>query len=155
MSVNNLGQVLFSGFGGIYIWTHASGSHKVPQLGVGWSPIAINDAGQILVRASERTRVLTPAVKVSLTSSANPSQVGQSVTFTATASSVQGAPPDGELIVFRVSNKVLAKVPLAGGTASVSTSKLSAGNHNVTAQYVGDVNYFAKKSPALTQVVNP
>ena len=155
MSVNNLGQVLFGGVGGIFIWTHASGSHKVPQLGVGWNPVAINDAGQILVRANERTRVLTPAVKVSLTSSANPSQVGQSVTFTATATSVQGAAPDGELIVFRVSNKVLAKVPLAGGTASVATSKLSAGTHKVTAQYVGDVNYFAKKSPALTQVVNP
>ena len=155
VAVNNRGQVLFDGPGGPFLWSHSSGAHKVPQLGTGWASVALNDAGQILIRASERTRVMTPAIKVSVTSSANPSQVGQNVTFTATATSVQGPPPDGELIVFRVSNKVLAKVPLAGGTASVSTSKLTAGSHKVTAQYVGDVNYFAKKSPALTQVVNP
>jgi Tol biopolymer transport system component len=94
-------------------------------------------------------------VKISLTSSANPSQVGQSVTFTANAASVQGVPPDGELIVFKVSNKVLAKVPLVAGSASVTTSTLKTGTHQVTAQYVGDVHYFASKSPALNQIVNP
>lgn len=155
VSVNNRGQVLFDGFGGPFLWSHASGTHRVPQLGTGWGSVALNDAGQILIRASERTRVMTPAIKVSLTSSANPSQAGQSVTFTATATSVQGPPPDGELIIFRASNKVLGKVPLAGGVASISTSKLAAGSHNITAQYVGDVNYFARKSPPLTQIVNP
>lgn len=155
VAVNNRGEVLFDAFGAPFLWSHLSGSHKVPQLGSGWASVALNDAGQILIRASERTRVMTPAIKVSVTSSANPSQVGQNVTFTATATSVQGPPPDGELIVFRVSNKVLGKVPLTGGIATISTSKLGLGSHNITAQYVGDVNYFSKKSPALTQVVNP
>lgn len=156
VSVNKFGQVLGDDLSGRpFLWTHAGGRHLVPQLVHGWTAVAINDAGQILVRASARTRVLTPAVKISLTSSANPSQVGQSVTFTANAASVQGVPPDGELIVFKVSNKVLAKVPLVAGSASVTTSTLKTGTHQVTAQYVGDVHYFASKSPALNQIVNP
>jgi hypothetical protein len=126
-SLNNHNQVVGSDFTA-FIWSPESGLHLVPQLNGRWSGISINDAGQIL---------------------------GESVTITATVTSVQGPPPDGENIVFKMSNKVLATVPLVSGVASFSTSSLKPGTRNIIGNYGGDVNYFPSKSAPLVQVVNP
>jgi hypothetical protein len=52
---------------------------------------------------------LTPQVPTSttLTSSLNPSNHGQAVTFTATVASNNGAPPDGESVSFKRGPTVL------------------------------------------------
>ena len=42
----------------------------------------------------------------------------------------------------------------AGGVATVTTSSLSAGSHDITAQYGGDASFAASTSPLLTQVVD-
>src|SRR5882672_8226988 len=148
-SINNHGQVVGTlatqpGTIRSFIWTQATGMHLLPATNAGWQAVAINDAGQILLgRGGTATRLMTPLMKVTLTSSGNPSQAGQTVTFTAVVTSVQGAPPDGENIVIKDGTKILGSVTLSSGTASFSTSSLKAGTHTIVANYVGDVHYFS------------
>src|SRR4029077_2800307 len=66
-----------------------------------------------------------------LTSSPNPSAVGQSVSFTATVTG--GPPPPTGMVTFQEGPNALAQVPLSDGTVSFSTSNLSLGSHPITA----------------------
>jgi probable HAF family extracellular repeat protein len=124
-----------------------------------WLARGINDAGQIVVTEDSNPLanpiLLTPRMHVSLTSSANPSQVGQAITFTASLTSVQGPPPDGEKIMFKDNTRTIGAVVLHNGTASLTYSKLTVGTHPITATYVGDINYAVSKSGIVSQVVNP
>jgi len=88
-----------------------------------------------------------------LTSSPNPSQVDQSVTFTATVTSTNGAIPDGEIVTFFDGTAPLSSVPLAGGVATYATSALSGKTHTIKATYSGDAFHKAS-SGTVTQVVN-
>ena len=112
-------------------------------IGVGLSPVGVAIA----------PGPLNPTT-TTLTSSPNPSLVGQAVTFTATVSSTAGTPPNGETITFNNGLAVLGTAPLSGGTASLTTSSLSAGIYTITASYGGDANFAASTSPGLRQVVN-
>jgi Bacterial Ig-like domain (group 3) len=98
--------------------------------------------------------VSTEPTKTSLTSSPNPSTVGEPVTFTATVTSSAGAPPDGETVSFKQGKTVLGTGALSGGSASFTTSSLKAGTHSVTAVYAGDTNFETSKSKPVKQVVN-
>lgn len=113
----------------------------------------INARGQIAASSGKATYLLTPMTHTALTSSANPSNVGQPVTFTATVGSIMGAPPDGEQISFFVGSKLLGNAPLVKGLASFTTSVLKVGTHSIKASYAGDANFTASKSSALKQVV--
>jgi len=86
------------------------------------------------------------ATSTSITSSLNPSLVGQAVTFTAAVSSSAGAPPNGETITFKNGSAVLGTVTLSGGRASFTTSSLAAGIFTITASYPGDTNFAASTS---------
>ena len=79
-----------------------------------------------------------------MTSSSNPSLVGQLVTFTATFNSVIGPPTDGETITFTDGSVVLGTVKMTGGVASFFTKKLSRGLHNIEARYGGDAQHWAQ-----------
>ncbi len=85
-----------------------------------------------------------------LSSSQNPSSVGQPVTFTAT---VTGVAPTGTVTFFDGGTQI-GTAMLAGGTASFTTSSLALGNHSITARYGGDISNAASTSAALTQTVN-
>jgi hypothetical protein len=87
-------------------------------------------------------------------SSANPSVLGQAVTFTAKLTSIAGPPPDGETVEFVVSGQVLGSAQLKGGVAEFTTSAIPVGTHAVVAEYSGDGNYLPTKYNALGQVVN-
>jgi hypothetical protein len=89
-----------------------------------------------------------------LTSSLNPSIVGQAVSFTATVSSSAGAPPNGELITFKNGSAVLGTAALSAGNASLTISSLPVGIFTITATYPGDSTFAASTSPGLRQVVN-
>jgi hypothetical protein len=91
----------------------------------------------------------------SVTSSLNPSNSGQSVTFTATvsANSPGSGTPSG-MVTFLDGTTVLGTQTLSGGTATLSTSSLSVGNHSITVSYAGDGNFTGGTSTALTQTVN-
>jgi hypothetical protein len=90
--------------------------------------------------------------QTSVSSSANPSSVGQSVTFTATTTSVIGPPKDGEVVNFKQGSTLLGSGTLRGGTASFTTSFPTSGSVIITAQFPGDANLlYSVKS--MTQTV--
>jgi hypothetical protein len=91
---------------------------------------------------------LTPTT-TALAASPNPSNDGQSVTFTAT---VSPAAATGTVTFFDGVNAV-GTATLGGGLASLSTATLSVGSHSVTAVYGGDSSYGASTSPIVTQTV--
>ena len=74
-----------------------------------------------------------------LTSSAQPSIYGQSVTFTAGVSG-GGATPDGT-VTFKNGGAILGTVALAGGQAVFPVDTLTGGTHTINAVYNGDSMY--------------
>ncbi len=91
-----------------------------------------------------------PPTTVSLSSSTNPSVLGQQVTFTATVS----PDPGGGAVTFfdnrtQASLAGCSAVPLSGGSATCSTTFNVTGAHDIQAFY-GEGT-----SPILTQVVGP
>jgi len=86
-----------------------------------------------------------------LGSSANPAYVGAAVTFTATVSSTSGMPTGA--VSFYDGTTLLGSSTLSSGTATFATSTLAAGSHSITAAYVGNSNFEATTSSALTEVV--
>ena len=93
------------------------------------------------------------ATATKITSSNNPSKLGQSVTFTATVTAATGTTPPTGNVVFSDGATVLGTVALAGnGKASLTTSALTSGSHSVTAAYAGDSGHGAS-SASLTQTV--
>ena len=73
----------------------------------------------------------------SLSSSANPSNPGQPLTFTATVTASGGPVPGGD-VTFMQGATILGTVPLTGGgTATLTTSALPPGSDPITASYGG------------------
>lgn len=90
----------------------------------------------------------------SLASSANPSMVGQSVTYTATVI----PSPGGGTVIFRdggttISGCGAAPVTATSGTATCQITYNAAGNHTISATYSGDASYYGSTAPDLTQRV--
>jgi hypothetical protein len=74
-----------------------------------------------------------------LTSSANPSGLGQSVTFTATVTSAGGSiAPDGNVVFYDGSTLLGTGALNASGTATLTTSTLTNGFNSIIASYGGD-----------------
>ncbi len=91
---------------------------------------------------------------VTLTSSANPSVVGQAVTFTATVVSASGTPTG--TVKFKSGSSILGVSALSGGVATVITTPLSPHTESIKAVYSGSPGFFAgSSSSVLSQVVNP
>jgi hypothetical protein len=97
------------------------------------------------------------ATTTTLSSSANPSSFGASVTFTA---SVTGSAPTGTVNFTDGGSSIsgCSSVALSGSgntrTATCSTSALAAGSHSVVASYSGDAANAGSTSATLTQTVN-
>jgi uncharacterized delta-60 repeat protein len=119
--------------------------------------VTVTGAGTVTVRASQagdgdhhpaapvdRSFAVGKAETSTLiNSSANPSQVGQSVTFTATV--IYGAGAVTGSVQFKADGANLgsAQTLNANGVASVSTSLLDVGTHTITADYGGNSNFIA------------
>ena len=84
--------------------------------------------------------VLKAPTTTTLTSSPNPSQLGQTVKFTASVTGQYGGTPTGS-ITFKDGQTVLGQVQLSGGVARYKTSTLTAGKHHIWANYSGDQNF--------------
>ncbi|MCU1393107.1 MAG: polysaccharide deacetylase [Ilumatobacteraceae bacterium] len=95
--------------------------------------------------------VFAPAV-VMLTSTSNPALTASAVTLNANASPASGVTDPTGTVTFRDGSTVLGTLPLAGRTASITTSTLSDGAHAITATYSGDT-VFAPSTGSLTQTV--
>ena len=95
------------------------------------------------------------ATATAISSSSNPSLVGQSVTFTATVTAANGSTPTGS-VQFTVNGTALGgPVTLNGSGVAVSTTTttLPAGHNTVTASYTATGD-FQNSSNTLTQTVN-
>jgi len=89
-----------------------------------------------------------------LSSSPNPSNYGEAVTFTAVVTTAGGVPPNGDTVTFMQGTTVLGVRPLSKGLARFTTSSLKVGADYVTAAYGGDSNLIGSASKAVKQVVN-
>ena len=94
------------------------------------------------------------ATTTALVSSANPSSIGDSVTFTATVTADSGGGTPSGTVTFTVDGTPQAPVGLDGsGQASISTAALAIGSRSIEAAYSGDTDYIASND-TLTQTVN-
>jgi len=98
-----------------------------------------------------KQKVLRAPTTTTLTSSPNPSRVGQSVKFTATVTGQYGGTPTGS-VTFKDGRTVMAQVPLSGRVARYKTSALTKGKHHITANYGGDAN-FRPSQGSVIQIV--
>jgi Bacterial Ig-like domain (group 3)/Calx-beta domain len=107
---------------------------------------------------SSGTGPLTVAQAASTTavsSSVNPSEFGQSVTFTATVTS-SGGTPTGTVQFKDGGSNLGSPQPVTAGVAQLTTSSLASGTHTITAEYSGDTNFIASTGTlAGGQVVKP
>ncbi len=92
-----------------------------------------------------------PAVTVSLTSTPNPSTVGQSVSLSVVVSGISQQPTGS--VTFVEGTQSLGTASLASGKTSLSASFSATGTYSIVAQYSGDANYQPTNSAALKQVV--
>ncbi|MGH9599713.1 MAG: Ig-like domain repeat protein, partial [Terracidiphilus sp.] len=100
--------------------------------------------------------VQAASTTLEVTSSLNPSNYGNSVTFTAQVNP-SGAEPATGTVNFLDNGVVIGSNTLSGTPAltTFTTSALNVGTHPITAAYLGDQNNGPSSSPApLNQVVN-
>src|SRR5207248_2498000 len=101
--------------------------------------------------------VVNPATSTTVTTSGSPSTYGQSVTFTATVTSVAGTPTGSVTLYDSAScgvNPLTGSLILNGsGQAAFSTASLNAGTHNVLACYT-HTGIFLDSNGNVSQVVN-
>src|SRR5579859_4369763 len=109
------------------------------------SGVAASFAGDTNNGASSGSNHLTvnrPSTTTGITSSANPSVFGQSVTFTATVSPVApGAGTPTGTVTFLDGGSPVGTGTLSGGVATFTTSALAVGSHTITTSYGGDTNF--------------
>ncbi|MGH9680770.1 MAG: Ig-like domain-containing protein, partial [Candidatus Acidiferrales bacterium] len=147
------------------------------------APVALNGSGQATLTTSSLTagshtitatysgdsnftsssNTLTQVVvaktntSTALISSTNPSNSGQSVTFTATVTPASGtAVPTGTVSFLDGANSLGAAVALDGaGKATLMISTLSVGSHTITATYSGDSNFAISWGTVNQSVTGP
>jgi Bacterial Ig-like domain (group 3) len=100
-------------------------------------------------------KVHASASTTTLTSSPNPSNGGQAVTFTATvASAPPGSGIPSGMVTFQEGPTVMAQVPLnSSGIASFNISTLPGGDHTITAVYASDTVFASSSGTRLQTVV--
>lgn len=132
--------------------TLAAGTHPVTATFPGdanWNPATTNVDNQIVNKLTPGQGGVAP---ITLTSSLNPSQFKQSVTFTAT---VPTAPIVATgTVQFLDGTTVIGTGTVSNGTATFTTATLAVGTHQMTAVYLGDANFNGATSAPLAQVVN-
>jgi hypothetical protein len=140
--------------------TLASGEaeFKTSALAVGKDVITAVYSGSANLATSTSTaldQVITAAkTTTGLTSSANPSTAGDSVTFTAKVTAETGPVATGA-VTFKDGSTAIGTGTLnSSGVATLSTSSLTSGTHSMTAIYEGSTDDLTSTSAALSQVVH-
>ncbi|MDQ6618091.1 MAG: Ig-like domain repeat protein, partial [Pseudomonadota bacterium] len=132
---------------------NTTGNHTISLIGAGSGSDFTAFVDDVRINAVQSAAPTT----IALVSSANPANVGASVTFTAT---VTGAAPSGR-VNFTDNGSSIAScgaVTLTGSgnsrTAICNAASLTAGTHNIVAAYAGDGANSASSSSGLSQVVD-
>ena len=146
---NTLGTAMLSG---------GKATFKTTALAAGPHTITVSYSGDgnfVKSTSAPLTQTVNHAATTSqVTSSANPSVFGESVTFTATVKAV--APGSGTptgTVSFLDGSTSLGTGTLSGGKATLSISTLAVAAHSITVVYVGDTNFLTSTSGILTQTV--
>jgi Bacterial Ig-like domain (group 3) len=125
----------------------------VPSLPLGPNPITATTQGGDTSNAATSpvtTVVVSKTIPtVTLTSSANPAEFNQTITFTAAVPSAASG-----TMTFRDGAVVLGTGAVnAAGIAILTTANLTIGSHTITAAYGGNNNYDVATSAPLGQVI--
>jgi hypothetical protein len=136
---------LTSGANAVFTPQDSSSAGTSVALSAGTHTLTVHYSGDSTYAAAvspEVTVSVAPsATTTTVTSSANPSYVGQSVTFTATTATIAGlAPGAGGTVTFSNGSMTLGTATVSHGSASYATTFSSAGNQTITAAYGGDAN---------------
>jgi hypothetical protein len=137
------------GVAGTFVYTPAAGtdlSAGSHTLSVAFTPTDALDYSAATATVTLTVTKTTPTVI--LTSSANPSVYGGSVTFTATTNAAGTG-----TVLFYDGGSLLGPGTISGGVATYTLNSLGGGTHSITASYAGDSNYLSALSAALSQVV--
>ena len=133
---------LYFGVAGFSTSSLSVGSHNIQAFYSGDSNYAASTSNIVVQKVHYDTTI-------ALTSSLNPSNAGQSVTFKTTVS--PNAAPGS--VTFYDGATSLGSASLSSGSASISTTKLTVGYHNITAVYSGNNNYAGSTSNVVIQKV--
>jgi streptogramin lyase len=115
-----------------------------PDRNIWFSENYANQIGEVVLQTDTNTTV---------TASANPSVVNQSVTFTAVVTPQAGSGTPTGTVQFQIDGVNSGNpVPLSGGQATISTAALTVGAHTITAFYCGDPSFIASTG-SLSQSV--
>jgi hypothetical protein len=116
----------------------------------------LGDADFMVSTSSTVSVTINPSghsTTTTLSSSANPSVFGQSVTFTATIASSSSGTPTGTVTFFDGSMP-LGTATLSSKKASLKTTAVPIDTQSITAVYSGDATFAPSTSTVLTQTVN-
>lgn len=141
----NLGTVALTG--GVATLNTSSlsvGAHSLKATYAG-DPGYVASASSVLAQTISKA-----ATTIGIISSVNPSNIGASVTFTATVSATSGTPTGS--VTFYNGATPLGTVALSGGVAAYTTSALAGGTHTITAWYAG-TSTFASGYGSVAQTV--
>jgi hypothetical protein len=141
-----------AGVGTLTIASLSVGTHTITAVYNGDSSFLTSTSGTVNQVVNKSNSNLS-----NVTSNANPSVFGQTVTFstTATAAAPGAGIPTG-VVTFLDNGVVIGTGTLNGsGVATFATNALAVGTHPITATYAGDGNFNpAATSGTLTQTVN-
>jgi hypothetical protein len=142
-----LGTTVVSGGKAIFSTSKlAGGSHSITASYLGSTYFVASASGPL-------TQVVENDSATVISSSANPSEYGESVTLTATIA--YGGPIPTGTLTFKAGTVILATVTVSGtGTGTYTTSAFTVASHAITAVYSGDSNYVGSTSAVFSQVVH-
>jgi hypothetical protein len=112
-----------------------------------------NDLGSTSAVLKQSVAKFPVVTATKITTSGSASNVGQSVTFTATLTSSFGVMPSGEIVTFYDGATAMGTGITVSGVATFSTSSLTAKTHVIKAVYPGD-GTFKTSFGTVQQVVN-
>jgi large repetitive protein len=154
------GQVTFldgtNVIGTAIVSANGSASLSVSNLVLGQHTLSASYGGDTNDAASssppQTITVNKGAPSLTLVSSSNPSIAGLQVVFTANLSGTTVAPTGS--VTFTDGTNVLGSSPIApNGSANLSVSSLSVGQHTIVATYIGDANNSAATSPGVVETI--
>ncbi|HEU4934527.1 MAG TPA: FG-GAP-like repeat-containing protein [Pyrinomonadaceae bacterium] len=145
------GTVTANGSGGFNV----TGTHTYLTPGIFNVETTVADTNNNFAKTTS-TATVKATTTTAVSSSVNPSDFSQSVTFTATVTSGGGTPTGSVQFKDNGTNLGTAVSLNGSGVATVSTSSLSAGTHTITAEYGGAATFDPSTGTlAGGQVVRP
>jgi hypothetical protein len=135
-----------------------NGSHAITALYTG-GPTAPPSRSAVFVQAVGPGNWKNKSTTMTLTSSSNPSALGEGIVFTARVTGSIATMPSGRILIMVDGMPVgdpsgIVVTPVSGSTAQVtlSLSTLPGGGHTVTATYLGESTYKGSTASLMQQV---